>query len=112
MENHGLIEGISPKLVKFDEELFLHIIKARQISSAPQEDKIKEALRWNIITVAMFSDLTGIPVPTLTGKMAPKINGDGDVVTDLNFTFCWPSLGKKGIKFILRDEKSEKLLRR
>ncbi|KKM83115.1 hypothetical protein LCGC14_1312710 [marine sediment metagenome] len=100
------------RFVKFDEDLYNHIIKSRNIFDNEEQSKIKEALRYNIFTVIMFSDMTGIPVSTVNSKTSPKLAKDGKIYTELDYTFPWPSLNKAGGKFIVRNEKAEELLRK
>ena len=109
---HGLTKGVEVRLVKFDEDLYNHIIKSRNISDKEDQEKTKEALRYNIFSVAMFSDMTGIPPSTVHSKTTFKQGGDGEIYTELDFTFLWPSFNKFGFKFIVRNEKSEELLKR
>ena len=109
---HGLTKGVEVRLVKFDEDLYNHIIKSRSISKKESQETIREALRYNIFTVNMFSDMTGIPISTINNKTSLKLGNDDKVYTELDFTFLWPSLSKVGFKFIVRNEKSEELLKK
>ena len=108
----GQIQGVEVRFVKFDEDLYNHIIKSRNISDKDHQSKIKEALRYNIFTVTMFSDMTGIPLSTVNSKTSLKLAKDGEIYTELDYTFPWPSLSKTGGKFIVRNKKSEELLKK
>ena len=108
----GLIKGVEVRFVKFDEDLYNHIIKSRNISDNEDQEKVKEALRYNIFTVIMFSDMTGIPLSTVNSKTSLKLSRSGEVYTDLDYAYPWPSLKKYGGKFIVRNEKSEELLKK
>ncbi len=110
--DHGLTKGVEVRLVKFDEDLYNHIIKSRNVSSEEDQAKVREALRYNIFTANMFSDLTGIALSTVNSKMFMKQNQNGELYTDLDFTYLWASFSKKGSKFIIRNEKSEELLKK
>lgn len=98
--------------MKLDEDLYNHIIKSRNISDEEEQYRVKEALRHNIFTVTMFSDMTGIPLSTVNNKTLIKQKKDGEIYTDLDYTCPWPSLKKFGGKFIIRNSKSEELLRK
>ena len=109
---HGLIEGIEVQFVKFDDDLFNHIIKSRNISDEVAQAKIREALRYNIFSRPMFSDMTGIPVSSIAHKLTPRFDGQGGIYTGLDYTYPFPNLNKDGVQFIVRNEKSEELLRK
>lgn len=109
---HGLIEGIEVKFVKFDDDLYNHIITSRGISDKDAQMKIKDALRYNVFTRLMFSDMTGMPTSSIAHKMMPKFDGEGEIYTGLDYTYPFPCLRKNGFQFIIRNEKSEELLRK
>ena len=110
--NHGLIEGVEVQFVKFDQDLYDHVIRSRRIEDEGAKAKIKEAVRYNVFSRVMLSDMTGIPVSTIAFRMKPKFDEQGNVVTELDYTFPFPSLGKNGFQFIVRNEKSLRLLRK
>jgi len=109
---YGLIKGVEVRFVKFDEDLYNHVIKSRNISNEEDQGKVKEALRYNIFSVSMFSDMTGIPLSTVNNKTRILQSREGNISTELDYTFPWPSLKKFGPKFIVRNEKSEELLKK
>ena len=109
---YGLTKGVEVRFVKFDEDLFNHIIKSHNISDEQGQAKIREALRYNIFSVAMFSDMTGIPLSTVNAKTSIRQGKDGVIYTELDYVFPWPSLKKAGSKYIVRNEKSLELLKK
>ncbi|MCK4820592.1 hypothetical protein KA005_32805 [bacterium] len=109
---HGLIEGIEVQFVKFDDDLYNHIITSRNITDEEGQAKVREALRYNIFSRLMFSDMAGMPTSSIAHKMMPKFDGKGEIYTGLDYTYPFPCLSKNGFQFILRNEKSEELLRK
>jgi len=112
---HGLITNLEVRLVKFDPELFGGICKRRGISSEEGKAKVKEALKYNIFSTKMFSDMTGLAESTITNKCrVMRQDTNGEISSELDFTrlFAGMDEGSKGFRFIVRNEKSEALLRK
>ena len=105
-EKFGLIKGIECGFVKADPELIDQIAEKRGI---PPE-KVKEMLRYNMFTIGQFSKLTGLTVSVIHNKIRPVLKGD-EYITDLNFCYPFPDSVERGPKFVVRDEKSDKILR-
>jgi len=96
------------KLVKKNEELTSKIMEHRKIS----EDKAQvvfNMMRYNMWTIKQFCDLTGYVESSISNMMRPKLV-KGEYITHLDHCFPFQSLEKDGLKFIVRNEKSEKLL--
>jgi DNA-binding transcriptional ArsR family regulator len=106
-ERIGLVK-VQIRLVKKDDELINHLIQKLGLTDESKE-KIAEILRHNIWTVGQYSDLTGLSKPTITNKMRPLYK-NGSLITELDFCFPFADLDGPGPKFIVRNEKSEKLL--
>lgn len=109
---HGLIKGVEIRLVKFDESLYNKIIETRNILSEDDRAVVREALRYNVFSITAFSDISGIPKSTITSKMRPSLDASGEIYTELDYTYLFSGLHNNGFKFIVRNEKSEGILRR
>jgi len=103
----GLIE-IEVRLVRKDELLVNKIMKARKWG----EDKLPyvfNCLRYNILTLDQFSDLTGIPRSTISSLISPKVDREnGEIYTKIDSCYPFKNLRTRGQLFIIRNEKSEK----
>lgn len=96
------------RLIKKDEELVSAIIKHRELKEDDTEI-VSDMMRYNMWTMAQFGDLTGYNQSTLTNMTRPNYR-DGSLVTALDFCYPFRSISSLGPKFILRNEKSEKML--
>lgn len=109
----GLVEE-EIRLVKKDEELALSIIKSRGWGN--NQDKINyvySCLRYNMFTVLQFAELSGIKESVLHNYyLSPSYNKESQLVTRLDHCFPFKSADKNGPKFIMRNEKSLKILNR
>lgn len=103
----GLIK-VQLRLVKKDDELISHLSNKLELKDG-QKDVVSDMLRNNIWTVKQFADLTGLSTPTITNKLRPLYK-DGKLVTELDFCYPFADLDGPGPKFIVRNEKSERLL--
>jgi len=109
---HGLIKGVEIRLVKHDEDLYDHIIKARNILDEEQQAKVKEALRYNIFSLNMFSDMSGLAKSSISNKMRVLQDTAGDFYTELDYAYMFSGIKSTGFKFVLRNDKSERVLKR
>lgn len=109
---HGLIRGVEIRLVKHDEVLYDHIIKSRNILDEEQQVKIKDALRYNVFSLSMFSDMSGLAKSSISNKMRVLQDTAGEFYTDLDYTYMFSGIKSLGFKFVLRNEKSERVLKR
>jgi len=106
-EKFGLIKGVECKFVKTDSELIESLAKKLELPV----DKTKEMMRYNMFTVNQFAQLTGLAVSSITNKARPSINSDGIWYTELDYCFPFSDKENEGPKFIIRNEKAEKLLK-
>jgi hypothetical protein len=102
MDRIGFI-GIKVALVKKDESLIDLIMKGRSLPET-QRPAIAEMLRYNIVTVRQMSELTGTSLSTVTNKIRPSFKNN-EISTELDHTYCFPSIGDSGPKFVVRNEK-------
>ena len=109
---HGLIKDVEIRLVKHDEDLYDHIIKARNIIDEEERARVKNALRYNVFSLPMFSDMSGLAKSSVSNLMRPLHDVAGELYTGLDFTFMFPGIRSHGRKFIVRNEKSERVLKR
>ena len=107
-EQFGLIKGIECKFAKTEPALIDAISKRTEIPV----DKVRTMMRYNVFTVNQFADLTGLAVSTITNKTRPLINkASGKWETELDYCFLYPDKDNEGPKFVVRNEKAEKLLK-
>ena len=106
-EKIGLVKE-QIRLIKKDDELISHLSKKLDLTDLYKE-RLADILRYNVWTVSQFSDLTGLSKPTITNKMRPLYK-NGSLVTELDFCYPFADLDGPGPKFIVRNEKSERLL--
>ena len=108
MERLGLVK-LQVKLVRKDEELISIIMQKRGLTEE-KKDSIAEMLRYNILTVEQFADLTGLAVSSITNKTRPSYKDDV-LITELDYCYPYSSLKKDGPKFVVRNEKAERYLK-
>jgi len=96
------------RLIKKDEELVSKIIKQQNLATT-KTPIVSDMLRYNVWTMAQFCDLTGYKPSTVTNMTRPNYR-DGKLVTELDFCYPFQSISSMGPKFIIRNEKSEKML--
>ena len=102
----GLIQGIECRFVKTDPAIVDAISEKTNLT----KEKVRSMLRYNVFTISQFQDLTGLADSTIRNKMRPSfINGELD--TELDYCYPFEHSTNVGPTFILRNEKSEKLLR-
>lgn len=106
-DKKGLI-NINIRLVKKDEGLVDRIISARNLSEEDRES-VRRMLYLNIWTIKQFMGLTGYKPSTIANKTRPNYT-NGELTTELDFCYPFQNLEGTGPKFIVRNEKSEKLL--
>ena len=107
-EKFGLIKGVECKFVKTDPELIETLSKKLELSI----DRTKEIMRYNMFTVNQFAQLTGLAVSSITNKARPSINNEnGSLGTELDYCLPFSDKYNEGPKFIIRNEKAEKLLK-
>jgi hypothetical protein len=105
-EKYGLIKGMQCLLRKTDNTLFEAISEKRGIGI----EDVKSMMQYNMFTINQFSRLTGLTVSVIHNKIRPILLGE-TYNTDLNFCYPFSDLDNEGLKFIVRDGKSEKLLK-
>lgn len=108
MDNRIGLVRTEIRLVKKDQELVERVIKARDLLEEDRE-AVSEILRHNVWTINQFSDLTGLKESTISNKVRPKYK-NGELTTELDFCYPFSDLEGLGPKFIVRNEKSERLL--
>lgn len=102
----GLLTGIKCQFVKKDQSLIDTIVEKTGLPP----DKVEYMLQYNIFTFRQFSLLSRLTVSTLTNKAKPSIiNGTYD--TEIDYCFPFQAGDHKGFKFIVRNQKSENILR-
>jgi hypothetical protein len=107
-EQFGLIKGFECKFAKTDPSLIEAIAKRTEMPI----DRVRTMMRYNVFTITQFADLTGLAVSTITNKSRPLINKTtGDLETELDCCFPYPRKTNEGPKFVVRNEKAEKLLK-
>lgn len=108
-EKFGLIQGIECKYVRTDPEIIESISKRTGI----EPSRIKAMMRYNIFTIGQFAELSQLKVSTILNKTRPSITDreTGALGTELDYTYPFQTAKTGGPKFILRNEKSERLLR-
>jgi len=108
-EKLGLITGIECRYVKTDPELIESI--ATRIGST--KEKVKAMMRYNILTISQFSDLTTLKASTIINKTRPSVidRATGVLGTELDYCFPFSSITSPGPKYIVRNERSEKYLK-
>ena len=104
---HGLIQE-PIRLVRKDPDLAGVIVNALNIDK-DRISIITEMLRYNVLTTKQVSELTGMAVSTITNKTRP-IYKNGELVTELDFTFPFRTLTETGPKFIILNDKLYNLL--
>jgi hypothetical protein len=75
------------------------------------EKRIKDMMRYNVWTVKMYSDLVCLDISTITSYTRPAIVAPNTIGYKLDVCYPFADVNGTGPKFILRNEKSEKLLR-
>lgn len=95
------------RLVKKNEELTKHLRK--NMKTLVDESLVQDMLKYNVWTIRQFSDLTGYKEATILNKTRPIYKGE-ELVTELDFCFPFMDTQGTGPKFIVRNEKSEKML--
>ena len=107
-EKFGLITGVECNFKKSEPETIKAIAKRLD----RKYDEIKEVLRYNILTVEQFCDLSELARSTVDNKTRPLMNKEtGQLETELDFCYPFRGLKKMGPKFIVRNEKSERYLK-
>ena len=106
--------NIQPGLHKTDPELIKKLFKRLKEETKDckrpytDESQVKTLMRFNIWTVDQFCDVSGIPVSTVNNMARPTFSaGKQEVVTKLNYCYPYPDSGGQGLKFIVRNSKSE-----
>jgi len=102
----GLLKGIECRFVKTDPEIVEFISNKRGIG----QERVREMLRYNIFTFNQFSRLTQMTIGMITNKTRPSVI-NGGYNTELDYCFPFQDDERKGPKFIVRNEKSEKYIR-
>jgi hypothetical protein len=102
----GLIKGIEVKFVKTDSA----IIEAISKKINEPIEKVKIMLRYNVFNINQFMDLSQLADSTIRNKIRPSIIA-GELNTELDYCYPFPSSKNDGPLFILRNEKSEKYLK-
>jgi hypothetical protein len=114
-------EVIIPELifVKTDPELIRKLfarISAETKTKNPYktERQVKALMRYNMWTVGQFCDLSGLAVSSVTNLARPNFIGNsyGDNIgTKIDVCFPFPDSGGRGLKYIIRNEKSERYIK-
>lgn len=109
METPGIINQ-ELRLVKKDEELIRAIIKKRGWSEESY-DRVRDMLRYNVLTMKQASEITGLDVTSIANKLRPKVK-NGEMSTELDSTYPFKTLDEVGPKFIVRNEKFESQIKK
>lgn len=102
----GLIPGVVCTLKKTEPSIIDAISKKTGIPA----DRVKKMMLYNILTINQFSQLSEMPISTVTNKTRPAFVGE-TINTELDWCFPFSDKDNEGPKFILRNEKSEKFLK-
>ena len=104
------LEAERVALRKKDEELE-DILLERMGWEEEMRKKVRSMLQYNVLTPKQISDLTGLKIPTLSNRTRPTYNSQGELVSELDFCYPFEDATGLGPKFIVRNEKLDKLLR-
>lgn len=74
-------------------------------------EKISDMLRYNVLTVVQVCDLTGMSTGTVFNKFKTVRREGDDLITELDYCHPYEGLENTGPKFVVRNEKLEKILR-
>jgi hypothetical protein len=75
------------------------------------ESQVKRLMRYNAWSVDQFCDVSGLSVSTITNLTRPVIDGEGKLIIKLDVCFPFADSGGKGLKLIIRNQKSEKFIK-
>ena len=107
------VQNVEIVFVKTDPDIIKKLF-ARLKKECPDtyddEKKVKALMRYNVWTVGQFCDVSGLKVSTVNNLCRPMFIGGS---FELKLDYCYPlrDSGGKGLKMIVRNEKSEKLLK-
>lgn len=105
-ETFGLISDVECKFAKTEPD----IIDALSNKTGKTPEMIRKIMRYNMFTVNQFSKLSGLTVSVIHNKIRPVLT-DGKYGTELDFCYPFGDGDNEGPKFIIRNEKSEKILK-
>jgi hypothetical protein len=105
-EKFGLIKGMKCQLSKTDPSL----IEALSVKTGISAEKVKEMMLYNMFTVGQFSKLTLLSISTVHNKTRLVLE-DGVYTSELDFTYPFSEPDNLGPKFIVRNAKSEAVLK-
>jgi hypothetical protein len=105
-EKCGLIKGFECKFAKTESEL----IDMLSLKTGFSVDEIKSMMRYNMFTIGQFSKLTKLNISTIHNKTRQVLE-NGVYNTELDFTYPFSEPGNMGPKFIIRNAKSEAVLK-
>jgi ATP-dependent Clp protease ATP-binding subunit ClpA len=98
-------------LRKKDEELE-DVILARLKKEEDFRPRIREMLKYNMLTAKQVSQLVGMDISTVNNKLRNgKRNESGEFETELDECYPFINLYGRGPKFVKRNEKLDHLLR-
>jgi hypothetical protein len=104
-EKFGLILGFECRFVKSDPEIIEKISKR----SGLDKTLIKSEMRYNIVIIEQFMDLSGLANSTIRNLIRPCVKNKETGAWDTKLDFCFPfrSSKKQGPLFIILNEKAE-----
>lgn len=93
------------KFSKTDPEIIKLLVERTGMS----EDTIKQMMRYNMWTIAQYSDLSGMAVSTVNFHTRPQMVS-GEITFKLDVAFPFRDKDKPGPRFIVRNKKSMRIL--